>query len=178
MNDGFKQRLVGAIVLVSIALIVWPLVFTDLNHPIVDTRSEIPVVPEFRKYSVPEPNRVKGLTPIVKPTAEPIAAKPKATIGTSVSAKPTAKPRQDKTGLPEAWVLQVASFTKFANADELKRDLQKSGHKAFTRKINAANGQSTRVYIGPKLNKNAFDKDKAAIDKRYKVVSLVVRFDQ
>ena len=56
--------------------------------------------------------------------------------------------------------------------------LQKQGHKAFARSIASKEGKSTRVYIGPRLTKSAFDKDKKTIDKEFLVKSMVLRFDQ
>ena len=184
MNDGLKQRLVGAVVLLSLALILWPVIFSDPNGPALDRRSQIPPMPAFEKYSVPEPVRVQDVEPISRPSmAEqtPVIDKPVAKSfeqKSVIKPKPKPRPKLDKKGLPEAWVLQVASFTQQKNADELTLQLQKKGHKAFARSITTKEGKSTRVYIGPRMTKNAFDKDKKTIDKAYSVTSMVLRFDQ
>ena len=185
MNSGFKQRLVGAIVLLSIALILWPIVFDDPFGPVMDQRSQIPPAPGFEKYTVPQPDRVLGLDPIATVSSElPEPISTKEPVSASVPAAVTELPPQpqqphlDDRNLPVGWVLQVASFTSKQNADDLKSALQSKGHKAFTRSINTKDGLSTRVYIGPRLAKNAFDKDKAKIDKSFKVNSMVIRFEQ
>ncbi len=174
MNDGFKQRLVGAIVLACIALIVWPVIFSDPGGPSLDRRSQIPATPTFDKYTVPEPVRPDNIEPVAVAKVQP---EPDVLPEKSVITEQDNKPKQDKRGLPESWVLQVASFAKAANAKELKQALQKKGYKAFTRNITTKEGKSTRVYIGPKLTKGAFSKDKPLIDRTFKVNSIVLRFD-
>ncbi len=75
MNDGFKQRLVGAIVLLSVALILWPVVFSD-SRPDIDQVSQIPPTPAFKKYTVPELVRPQALAPISKPVDHNVVAEP------------------------------------------------------------------------------------------------------
>ncbi|ARN75925.1 SPOR domain-containing protein [Oceanicoccus sagamiensis] len=179
MNDGFKQRLVGAIVLLAIALILWPVIFTDPNAIVMDRTSQIPPTPAFEEYPVAKPVRPQNITPVVKPKPEPVAAvteKPKPKEQAKPKAK--AKPKLAGTGLPESWVLQVASFTQPKKADELKQALQKQGYKAYSRSVSTKEGKSTRVYIGPRFSKDEFTKDKTRIDKAYQVKSMVVRFEQ
>ena len=179
MNDSLKQRSIGAIVLACIALIVWPVIFSDPGGPSLDRRSQIPATPDFKKYTVPEAVRPDNIEPVAvaKVEPEPIAA-PEAAVSAKNDKKAVQeKPRQDERGLPESWVLQVASFTKAANAEELKLALQKKGYKAFSRPVVTKEGKATRVYIGPKLTKQAFTKDKRVIDKAFKVNSMVLRFE-
>lgn len=192
MNEGFKQRIVGAIVLISVALILWPVLFSDAAGPLVDRRSQIPPVPKFEKFSVAEPVRPVGIKPVPETTLEteepvdlaPMSVEQKplpktADTLTTAAAKALAqKPTLGSRGLPEGWLLQVASFGNGNNAEDLKAKLQRQGYKAFTRTIKTAGGEVVRVYIGPKLTKDAFDKDRPSIDKTYKVKSIVVKFEQ
>lgn len=175
MNNRFMQRLVGAIVLVCLALILWPVVFSGPGNKALDKQSQIPPRPVFDEYTVPEPDRVVGV--------EPVATTP-ATIPAAVPKQPTVEPESfpepglDDRQLPIAWVLQVASFSQQSNAKELMQTLQKSGYKAFTRDVGSKEDRSTRVYIGPSLNKATLDRDRQDIDKAYKVSSMIVRFEQ
>lgn len=181
MNDGFKQRLVGAVVLISVAVILWPVIFTDTRSPSLDRRSQIPATPQFEKYQVAEPERVTGLDPIAKPQLEVQA--PKSATTTTLTADPQIpsqadnEPRQDAKGLPVAWSLQVASFSQQKNADELKLALQKLGHKAYTRSIITKAGKSTRVYLGPRFSRDAFEQDRKDINQRFNVNAITVRFE-
>ena len=185
MNDGFKQRLVGAVVLLSLALILWPLVFSDADGIFMDRTSQIPPTPEFNKYTVSEPVRPEAIEEVITPkespviAEEPVVSPAKPVKSKPVTAKPrAAKPTLDSHNLPEAWVLQVASFTKDDNAQVLTQALIKQGHKAYTRSIQTQDGVSTRVYIGPRLQKDAFDALRPKINKAYGVTAMVVRYEQ
>ena len=178
MNDGFKQRLVGAIVLVVVALILWPVIFSDPNSVVMDRSSQIPPKPAFEKYQMKDPVRPHIVQPVSKPKPDTAAVKPAAKAQAKIKAKPETTTRLNKDGLPEAWVLQVASFTQPKKADELKQALQKQGYKAFTRVIATKESKLRQVFIGPRFTKDAFNKDKNIIDKRYKVKSLIVKFEQ
>jgi len=177
MNEGFKQRLVGAIVLLSLGLILWPVIFSD-SSPEIDLVSEIPPTPAFKRYAIKEPLRVSDIEPISKPAEEYTVAAPDPVDAVASTEKGSSEPTLDTRGLPEAWVLQVASFSLQKNADELEKALQAKGYKAFTRTIGTGAGKSTRVYVGPRFRKTAFNNDKAAIEKEFSVESIVVRFQQ
>ncbi len=193
MNDGFKQRLVGAIVLISVALITWPLIFDESVRDKIDQNSQVPPTPAFKKYSVAEPVRSKNLDPVERPTAEAESAEQASAISDnspasikapapSQSVQPAEagldEPRQDERGLPVGWVLQIASFSRQANAEVMKKALLTQGYKAFTRSIETDEGMSTRVYIGPRLSQDAFEQDRQAINKEFAVKSIVVRYQQ
>jgi DedD protein len=187
MNDGFKQRLVGAVVLVSLALILWPVIFSEGINPAVDRRSQISAPPAFDKTPVARPLRPADIAPLVQPSPEPIAdaaaepamAQPSAEPIEPAAAEPSSQtPQLDSQGLPESWVLQVASFSQQANADELTEALIKLGYKAYSRTVKTAEGPSTRVYVGPRFTKASFKKDQQAIDKAFSLKSMLVRFEQ
>lgn len=180
MNSGLKQRLVGALVLVCGGLILWPLLFSQTGVPHMDKATQIPPMPEFEKFVVEEPTRPDNIVP-VKPaepeTAAPVDQAPPATPPSPPPQTSKSAPTLDSQGLPQGWLLQVASLSDANNADQLRLQLQKQGYKAFIRQIKTANGSVQRVYIGPRMSRDAFDKDRVAIDKRYKVKSIVVQYE-
>ena len=77
-------------------------------------------------------------------------------------------------GLPDAWVIQVASLSTLEAATKLRDQLQADGYKAYVRSV--ADKKIHRVYIGPKLNKAQALALKTELDKRLKVSSLVLPF--
>lgn len=85
--------------------------------------------------------------------------------------------RLDDYGLAEAWVIQVGSFSKEANATSLKERLQKGGHKAYIDQREYRSKPVYRVLVGPLLNRNTADSEKKNIDARFGVSSLVTRFE-
>lgn len=79
-------------------------------------------------------------------------------------------------GLPNAWVIQVASLSNLDAATKLRDQLQSEGQKAFVRSVSSGNTSIHRVFIGPKLDKNEALGLKPQLDKRFKVNSMVLPF--
>src|SRR5690606_40198634 len=52
-------------------------------------------------------------------------------------------------GIPEAWVVQVASLSNQEAAARLRDELQAEGHKAYIRRVSTPNGSDNRVFISP-----------------------------
>ena len=143
MNDSIIQRLIGAVVLICVALILWPMVFSEYHGPPLNQQSEIPTMPTFTKYTVDEPVRSDKIEPVqaAKLEKQPIVSPDQQKIVSDTDQKP----QLDDRGLPEAWVLQVASFTEASNAEDLNNNLKQKGYKSFTREISSSEGPTIRV---------------------------------
>ena len=89
---------------------------------------------------------------------------PSAVTAQAASSVP-AMPLNQK-GLPDAWVVQVGSFTTKEAANKLRDDLQADGQKAYVRTISSGNTAISRVYIGPKLDKSQALALKEQMDRR------------
>lgn len=95
MNDGFKQRLVGALVLLSLAVIIWPIVFVETTGPGMDRSTQIPPMPAFTKFKVEQPQRPKGIVPVAEPVievAEEDRAKPSVGTASPSATSPAGRP--------------------------------------------------------------------------------------
>ncbi len=97
------------------------------------------------------------------------------TVAEQAASSVPAMPLNQK-GLPDAWVVQVGSFTTKEAANKLRDDLQADGQKAYVRTTTSGNTAISRVYIGPKLDKNQALALKEQMDRRLKVKSMVMRF--
>ena len=201
MNDGLRQRLVGAIVLVCGVLILWPVIFSDAIGPTVDTQTQIPPGPDYGTFEIADPRPVADVTPAAEPspvrddpppdvsrvdTASTDATPPTPIKAPAPAKAPVSNPKpieeistgaQTKEGLPVSWVLQIASFSQQANADAFKEKLQKKGYKAYTQRVKSNGVEATRVLVGPKISKEEITRQKAAIDKAFQVNALIVQYD-
>lgn len=198
MKDALKQRLVGAIVLAAIGVIFLPGFFKEQQGHQVDTRTQIPAEPSLPQVSFESPRQNPDIQPapepetmFIPPEPEPVAdvSSPEAVASASSASAPAPAPNQTADtadevpelplgpdGIPEAWVVQVASLSNQEAAARLRDELQAEGHKAYIRRVSTSNGSVTRVFIGPKLSKAEADKVKADVDKRLKVNAMVRRF--
>lgn len=196
MKDALKQRLVGAIVLAAIGVIFLPGFFKEQQGHQVDTRTQIPAEPSLPQVSFESPRQNPDIQPapepetmFIPPELEPVAdvSSPEAVASASSASAPAPNQTADTAdevpelplgpdGIPEAWVVQVASLSNQEAAARLRDELQAEGHKAYIRRVSTPNGSVTRVFIGPKLSRAEADKVKADVDKRLKVNAMVLRF--
>jgi len=233
-----KQRLIGAIVLISLAVIFLPMVFTGrgeqekkfessippepvyeitapqvsvplpvppesmqkvpLSEP-VDQDQQMPLAeiiakqtttraePEAKADSPPEVStppevaKVETAPPLAPPTtaapkAEPVVEnKPEIQKETQpkseAKAAPTVEP-SDVTG----WVVQVGSFSKQANAEQLRDKLRKLGMASFVVTGVSDNQTVYRVRVGPEVDRKEAEKLQAKIKQKTKLNGLVMKY--
>ncbi len=200
MRYTLKHRLIGAAVLAAVAVLLLPSFFKEKKDYQVNTKSQIPARPNVVAEEFKAPQPVPNIEPAPAPETmfvpqdsapvEALPEKPIAAAPSSVSASSTAASHRsvaaqtssvpamplNQQGLPDAWVVQVGSFTTKEAANKLRDDLQADGQKAYVRTTASGNGSISRVYIGPKLDKNQALALKEQMDKRLKVKSMVMRF--
>lgn len=193
-----KQRLVGALVLVSAGIVLWSILFTGPAAYKVDRDSQIPPAPITAEPEPIKPKRPENLAEVKEPTplpepsnapaveegAEPsevqsepaVAAAEKAPEETASAEKnPVLDP---ETRVPNAWVIQVASFSSEANARKLKNRLRELGYKAYVREAPTPSGKVLqRVFVGPELVKETALKHKVEIEREFKLKALLHKFE-
>lgn len=195
MRYTLKHRLIGAAVLAAVAVLLLPSFFKEKKDYQVNTKSQIPARPNLVAEEFKPPQPVPNIEPAPAPETmfvptegvaeQPVAVAPTVTSASSVASSHKATAAQassvpamplNQQGLPDAWVVQVGSFTTKEAANKLRDDLQADGQKAYVRTTTNGSGSISRVYIGPKLDKNQALAVKEQMDKRLKVKSMVMRF--
>jgi DedD protein len=199
VRESVKHRLIGAAVLAAVAVLFLPSFFKDRQQYQVDTSSQIPGRPSITAVAFNEPTRPEGIEPapapetmflpdesealpaVQIPPPEPAAvqvassAQSTSSIATTIVTSVPVMPLNAQ-GLPDTWVIQVASLSVQAAANKLRDQLQADGHKAYVRAVPGASATAYRVFIGPKQDKAEAIAIKTQLDKRLKVNSLVLPF--
>lgn len=197
MDDGLKQRLIGAIVLVAVAVLFLPGLLDRDAQRTVDLSSQIPPQPAVvtRIVEIAEPTPPQGI-PVAKPLAENYPHQPAESVQSPTEATQTAgdsipesrstragpdapassAPTLNAEGVPDAWSLQVASFQSPERAQTMLEQLQEAGFKSYVRTASTGQGTVHRVFVGPKINRAAAEAEKRSIDERFKTDALVVEF--
>ncbi|MDM0111873.1 SPOR domain-containing protein [Variovorax sp. J22R133] len=115
--------------------------------------------PEAKPEPKPEPKvEVKPAAP--KPPANDDGARARALLegsASQVAAKPAAAATADDAG---RFIVQVGAFADAAKAREVRQKLEKAGLKTYTNVAKTADGERTRVRVGPFASRA--DADKAA----------------
>ncbi|TBU90550.1 SPOR domain-containing protein [Phytopseudomonas dryadis] len=196
MDNVLKQRMVGALVLVALAVIFLPMLLSrpdELRHVVVEapTIPSKPVVPEIEMQPVivPDPQElpdepVPGESPaeaeILPPDSEPPAV-----AETPVPAPTPAKPaevapppqkapaeRLDANSLPVSWSVQLASLSSRPGAETLQKTLRAQGYNAYIRNADGMN----RVFVGPLIERVEADRLRDQLNRQHKLNGFVVRF--
>lgn len=186
MKEGLKQRLVGAFILVALAVIFLPGFFKEQQGHKVNTTTLIPPPPQVEVVEFVPPQNTVEVEPA--PNPETMFLPEEETIPAEETAAPVPEfaqedlapvpelPLNDK-GIPAAWVVQVVSLSNKDAAIKLRDELQSDGHKAYIREVTTANGVFNRVFIGPKLDRTEAMAIKAQMDERFKVSAQVRPFE-
>ena len=182
MNDGLKQRIIGALVLVALGIIFIPVIFDKERIVPVDRTTQVPPEPDIVSIPLPEPPvPISAVREEIKQPIDgqfrieeaDVSAEPES-VEEPVKNPPKSLSQTDST--LQAWVLQVASYKNTQRAEELRQTLVSKGQQAFVKTINTPDGDRTRLYIGPTINKADLEKTKVDIDRRYGVDSIISRF--
>ena len=181
MKDTAKQRLVGAIVLGSLAVIFVPIVLDGegVSSPELGAIPEappLPPVPEIR----PRRPVIAADTPAAEAPAPAESAAPPAAADESAAAAAASAedegPRLDERGLPAAWNVRLASFAEAGNAESLVARLLRTGYRGYSRPIESSQGLLTAVYVGPVLTRAEAEELQRQLQAEFKLEGLVVRF--
>ncbi|MFT7186320.1 MAG: DedD protein [Pseudohongiellaceae bacterium] len=194
--DGLKQRLVGAFVILSLAVIFLPMVFDNPHEVNKVTIEAVPPKPDFQHIVIEKPERptfkvvdidpadhkvkkedqissaktIQGATKIrvVPVKASVVASEESSAIKPKVSHLPIFK---------NIWMVQLGTFSRVQNAYELRDRLRKDGFDGHAKDIEIKGAKAVRVLSGPFVNRKKAEKMKRELDKRYKVQSLIIYFD-
>jgi DedD protein len=179
MEQKLKERLVGAAVLVAVAVIFIPIILTDSPEPDAIQGSNIPEKPEsgFNSRIIPVPEKDEGSssTPINRSdiqaegnqgknkqyTTQEIVVEKLVSDNDNHVDKGSAKELdvktkeeiQDNVGL-SAWVVQLGSFSSEENAQSLNKKLRKAGYPSFVEPLKKNGQTSYRVRVGPEIKRS------------------------
>lgn len=195
MNQEFRQRLVGAVVLIVLGIIVLPMI---LDKPAVVTNvpevteiqlipspeiRPIPVLPQetsvqtippevIARYEEVEPENVSELDDEVKVDQEKVAVTkvPERKVEKKVDQKTTKKTKSNK---PQ-WAVQIGSFSSKENASRLVDRLKADKLPAYFEDLSSKGKTIYRVRVGPIDSKVATEKMKQKLDQKEKIKTLIV----
>jgi DedD protein len=176
MDRALKERVIGAIVLVVVAVLVVP-VFLDGPSSDAEVVSNVVTLPgqseqagmtqtvvlnRDRNEPVPAsaPAQVENNPKPVK-TASPAATKQAASVSPNDDSE-SVMAAESATGM---WAVQLGSFSNQENAERLAADLRKQGYAAFLSRLVTDSGALHRVRIGPQKDRDSAEAVAAQLAK-------------
>lgn len=192
MEERLKQRLVGAAVLVALAVVFIPTLLDEGEAPQTPVSgTNIPPRPtqEFNSRIVPleptptvaDPQRGFELAEPEAADSEPEGARPPVSghgledlIGAGALAVGGAD--APSAGVT-AWAVQIGSFGAEDNATALVEKLRGQGYTAFMERIDAADGKAVfRVRVGPERTRAGAQSLRDRIEQETQLKPYVVRY--
>ncbi|MGA9854766.1 MAG: SPOR domain-containing protein [Gammaproteobacteria bacterium] len=179
MEIGLKERLIGAVVLVILAVIIIPWVLKgssapdttvtksltlppaavssgqsayhlDLNNPAVTGNASMPAVTTTHGAQ-------PGIAPVAKPAMRPAPA-------------PTAHTATSTGG----WVVQAGSYSNEANARSVQSKIAKQGYHSYISRFHKGNRTFYRVRVGPYTDRASAERVVSGVGHAYGGRAVVV----
>ncbi len=184
LDKSLKQRMVGALVLVALAVIFLPMLFSrpDEQRQIVVDAPAMPAMPAMPEHpvvpaEVPEPEPIPEPPQLPQTQEEPAVAEsataPAAAVPPPAPSEP-AKPAShlDANSLPVSWSVQLASLSSRERAVELQQRLRSQGYNAYVRSVDGMN----RVFVGPVIERAEANRLRDQLNRQQKLNGFIVRF--
>lgn len=196
MDPSLKQRLVGAMILLALGVVFWPIIFVPSEREPVPRQEPIPPAPRVDNSVLPAPDddglrqaaqpeiltRQKGADVIMPESSSRGEAGLQPESDDEPDRRPVTRdtppelPSLDEDGIPIAWTLQVATMSSRDGARALRDELTSAEMKAYIRPLRRANGTLYRVFVGPKFERKQLESIKQRVDSRYDVESVIARY--
>jgi len=201
MSATIKHRLLGASILLMLAIIFLPDLLDGQKQVVKDDFRVIPERPEFKGVQQVTPfdeanlQQAEASATPAEVDEQPLDQQAEAaselpsqqfasvTVGaeaetTTNTAAPAVSPAP-VASTPElgraAWVVRVGSFSNSQNANALVTKLRQEGFATFTRNITNSNGQAlTSVFVGPEIRREKLEQGLPKLRQLTGVERLVI----
>lgn len=192
MNQNTRQRIVGTVILLLVAVILLPLLFDgDGDYPQPRLQPRIPETPD-----TPEVPRTSTQRPEIEADRNNISAvdtppDPEGAPSTDTSAdgddeapepeepetqETEEEPALDSEGLPRGWSVRLGVFSSPENVDNLVERLRQAGHAAYTREVDNEQDNLTAVFVGPKVEREEAEALQQELQRSFQLEGRVERY--
>ena len=172
MDVKLKQRLTGAVILTSLAIIILPLLLNGTK----EERAKVVA-------AIPDPPRIE-LDAI---TVEDITGKMAQMQRSSEASLPQEVVDEtdyenaedfilDKNQLPVSWSIQLGSFKSRDNAVNLRATLREFNYRTYILHARTNEGEVYRVFVGPMVSKGALAEMGVEIEAKLHLKGRIVRY--
>lgn len=165
-----SERILGAVLVCSFGFILYSAFLDYEGEQFVDRNTQIPVQTTFvEPLDLPEsPEPV----PALNTTAEEMFVPREEVESQAVLEAPVLE-----QGKPNAWIIQVGSFSSLEKADEIRDQLIDQDYRAYHRVISASSGSLYRVLIGPYTNAEEAVRHQRSVDTMLDITTMLMKFE-
>lgn len=186
-----KHRIVGAVIVVSLAVIVLPMILSDEpGQPAASRVSEISEIPqpETKVLRLPTQSlaeqavtdtQVTTTTTTLETGSTEKLEKPGPTITAKATQAQQAEPKKsasETSPASQGWVVQVGTFSNNDNAHRLRDELKKHGFLVKLVDVKLKGEQAVRVRVGPYRQKRVAEKAQTQIRQKVGLEGVVLAY--
>ena len=185
LDERLKQRLIGAIVLVALAVIFIPMILDGGREKTLPPFGQaIPDKPPvLKKLESAAPKPVEAVPPPAMVQRQLVdqhtaalkaeAASPTPTTAPAKTNETSSKSSIEKKGV-KAWVVQVGSFAQRKNALALRDKLRKHKYQAFVEAVKTNGSWTYRVRVGPEVRRSSAETTQKTLQAKLKIDGVVM----
>lgn len=162
------QRVVGAVVLVSLAVIFLPMLLQSGDEKAEAPGSHIPPVPEQVSTLVFKRDERGTFQPAPSNASEPASQ-----TAEPLASNPT--PSLSAPGPGDAWMVQLGSFTNETAATALREKLRAKHYPTYVERTQEGAVESWRVKVGPELSQATAQALKTRLEKETGLKAMLVK---
>jgi len=179
----FKQRVVGGLVLLAIGAIVLPFLLDMHRDDQWWGKANIPPKPAdgfvtrvlpLDSWAQQTQSDLAQTNPAPSPPVPDKVPSP-AGVPTPPAAPPVATPVSAAVPGPQGWLVQLASFSSAANAEELRQRLQAKGYRVTVVALKQEGQPIYRVRVGPEAQRAAAEGLRERVARDFKLNGLLMR---
>lgn len=184
MGEQLKRRLTGAAVLLLLAGLAWPLLFSfDEDMSVGELQVEVPSRPEPVARQAPPPEGEPAVEVDAPTLTDRLSAEAEELLDAAAGGLPpelpvaTArnKPRLDSDRIPVSYVVQVATFNEWNNARNFRQSLLDTGFKAYVKPPSASQAGPYRIAVGPVLTYEEAEQISRRIEQEHRIMDTIIR---
>lgn len=185
-DGNLKQRLIGALVLIVLAIVFLPMILNNKGEEQADTVVTIPEAPAEQATINQIPQNTTPAPQATQPTTHPTQTSTSATpqtvqtpttapvqqVQTAVNAPVTATTTPKANEITPSWTVQVAAVSSKENASAFTNKLRKANYNAYMR----MDGKMYRIFVGPFVQKTEAARVQKLIEKQFREKGIIREF--
>ncbi|MCB1646494.1 MAG: SPOR domain-containing protein [Pseudomonadales bacterium] len=174
MDARLKQRVVGAIVLTTLAIIILPMLLDGTADDRARVIANIPDPPVIDLESMSVDDIERNMRIMEQASSQQLPAMVPDT--TPYEEAPAEEFGLDKNALPVSWSLQLASFQNPQNALKLREELREAAYRSYILQAHTDNGETYRVYVGPMVQRAKLEEIAMTLKSSMNLDGQIVRY--
>lgn len=172
VDAKLKQRLTGAVILTSLAVIILPLLLDGTEDDRQRKISQIPEVPHIDINNI----TVQDVEEKIEQMERASEAQLPQEVVDETDYESSPDFIFDKNQLPVSWSIQLGSFQNEENATRLRAQLREGSYRSYILHAKTNEGEIYRVFVGPSSSKESLIEIIGEIEAKLKLKGRIVRY--